>query len=73
MNIYAGLFTLYVGLSISTSIFVGNAIGQFNIPLGRLYTKISMLTILALSIILASILFGLRTTITSFYTSEGDI
>jgi Na+-driven multidrug efflux pump len=30
MNIYAGLFTLYLSISIATSIFVGGAIGANN-------------------------------------------
>jgi Na+-driven multidrug efflux pump len=31
MNIYAGVFTLYLAVSISTSIFVGSSIGTGNI------------------------------------------
>jgi Na+-driven multidrug efflux pump len=35
MNIYYGLFTIFIGISMTTSIFVGNAIGEGNVEVAK--------------------------------------
>jgi len=73
MNIYAGLFTLYLSISIATSIFVGGAIGANNAQQARIYTKCSVILVVGVTAAMILILALARDDIVGFYTSDEDI
>ena len=73
MNIYAGLFTLYLSISIATSIFVGGAIGANNAPQAKTYTKCSIILVVMVACFMILVLALGRETIVGFYTSDEDI
>lgn len=73
MNIYAGLFTLYLSISIATSIFVGGAIGANNSVQAKLYTKCSIILVVGVTAVMILILALARDSIVGFYTSDETI
>ena len=73
MNIYYGLFTVYIGISMATSIFVGNAIGEGNVTLARLYAKVSIVFILMITFVMVVTITIWKSFIVSFYTSNNEI
>ncbi len=73
MNLYAGFYTVYLAMSISTGIFVGQAIGNGNLHKARRYANVSQLTLVGLSIILMVFLLFMRDNILSLFTSDAEI
>lgn len=73
MNIYACLFTFYLGASIATAIFVGAAIGENNIPAARVFAKTAQLLVLGFTVCLSCLLFLMRNKIVTYFTSNTTI
>lgn len=73
MNIYAGLFTLFLSLSIATSIFVGGAIGANNPEQAKKYTKCSAAIMVVVTIGMILVLIFARETIVGLYTTDETI
>lgn len=73
MNIFAGFFTVYLSISIATSIFVGQSLGMGQIKQGRMYTKVSVMLIGVVTVICILVLVLARDKIVALYTSDEDI
>lgn len=73
MNIYACMFTLYMGASIAAGIFVGASLGENNIPKARRFAFVAELCIVTMTTTFASILFIFRSSIVSKFTSDTSI
>lgn len=73
MNIFAGFFTIYLSISIATSIFVGQSLGMGNIKQGRIYTKVSVFLISCVTVMCILVLVLARDKIVALYTTDADI
>ena len=73
MNIFAGFFTVYLSISIATSIFVGQSLGMGQIKQGRMYTKVSVILISIVTVVCILILVLARGKIVGLYTSDEDV
>jgi MATE family multidrug resistance protein len=73
MNLYACLFTFYLGASIATAIFVGAAIGENNIKAARVFAKTAQLLVLCFTVCLAIFLFFMKEKLVSCFTSNTTI
>lgn len=73
MNIYYGLFTVFIGISMGTSIFVGNSIGEGNVLLAKLYAKVSIIFILLITLAMVITITLWKSFIVSFYTSNDEV
>jgi Na+-driven multidrug efflux pump len=73
MNIYACLFTFYLGASIATAIFVGAAIGENNIPAARVFAKTAQLLVLGFTCCLSLFLYFMKEKIVTCFSSNTTI
>ncbi len=73
MNIYAGAFTIYLSISIATSIFVGTSVGNGNTQQAQRFTRVSVILVLAVTGLLILVLALWSETIVGFYTSSESV
>lgn len=73
MNVYACMFTLYMGASIAAGIFVGASVGENNIPKAKRFAFVSELLIVGMTTTFASILFIFRSSICAKFTTDTAI
>jgi Na+-driven multidrug efflux pump len=73
MNIYASMFTLYIGASIAAGILVGKSVGENNIPVARRFGFVAELCIVTMTTTLSIFLFIFRKSITAMFSSDATI
>jgi MATE family multidrug resistance protein len=73
MNLYACLFTFYLGASIATAIFVGKAIGQNDIHAARVFAKTAQLLVLGFTCCLSIFLYFMKEKLVSCFSSNETI
>jgi multidrug resistance protein, MATE family len=73
LNIYIGYFTVYISISIATSILVGGCVGSENIEQAKRFARTSIYLILSLSAVLICITLFFDEFIISLYTSEANV
>lgn len=73
MNLYACLFTCYLGTSIATAIFVGNSTGEGNVPQARRYAQVAQMAIVGCTCVLSLLLFIFKDSICSSFSSSTAI
>jgi Na+-driven multidrug efflux pump len=73
MNIYAGAFTIYLSISIATSIFVGTSLGTGNIQQAQRFTRVSVILVLGVTGAILFVLALWSEQIVSFYTTSATV
>lgn len=73
MMVYAGIFIIFMGVSIACSIFVGKYVGESAIAPAKLYAKVSTIYGLALAIILDLFLWIYNEDIASYFSTDTEI
>jgi MATE family multidrug resistance protein len=62
-----------VGISISTSILVGNNIGAYNLEAAKFYAKMCFITALIWSVLSVLVVVLLKDLMISMFSSEADV
>jgi MATE family multidrug resistance protein len=73
MVIYAGIFIIFMGISIASSIFIGRCVGQFNIQAAKTFSKASLIYVLLLTLVMFVTLWVFNADIVALYTSDPEI
>jgi MATE family multidrug resistance protein len=73
MLTYAGCMVIMLGISITTSIFVGRCIGMGNIEGGRIYEKVALVFSLIVALILLVLIYIFQSSIASAFTTVVEV